>query len=545
MAMNAFWNAYTSGTARDTQLVPVDALKWDSYDQRVRRYELFTAFVTSTVYSDIYRHARTRMDAAQLYKFTRSIYNPSARLIDLYASFVYGGALDMEHLTGGALPIITDNDALIDALRQVYQWSRLAELKTLYVRDGAQHGDAPIKVIDDPERGKVRLELLDPRKLRHVEFDAVGNVKAAVIEYEREDALDAAVFVPGANGLHPLERTAQSYTYTEIIDHDPTDDALIRFRTYKNGEPFAFTQDEDGEDVAEWSEPYGFVPLVIAGHKATTKHWHRNAFDSVIPGIDTANDAASLLLDQVRKSTNPIWAFIGVSGGTLDLSVDKKDAVPFVKLPTGGDAKPLVFPLDITGALEHLRELLKEIERNAPELALQRIRESSGSLTAPGVRTAYSDAIGRIEEARGSYDGGLVRALQMAVTIGGYRGYDSFASFGLDSYAAGDLDFYVKDRPVISDELTSEQRITALQSVGNSPAPVQRLILKEMNFSDADIDDVLAEAEKQAQAQQNQLTEADANNADALMQKLMAGDGGASGQPTVPVPQPNPAQVNA
>lgn len=528
MALNAFWTTFNSSNARDSQLVPVEALEWGSYEQRIRRIELFTAFVTNTVYSDIYRYARVRMEAQQLYKFTRNIYNPSARLIDLYASFVYGGAIDMEHLTGGAIPVVTDNKALIDALRQTYISSRLSELKTLYVRNGAQYGDAPIKIIDDPARGKVRLELIDPRKLTYVDFDPVGNVKTAVIEYERTDPVDPRILTPSKRGIHPLERDPESYTYTEIIDRPDEQSEDIRFRTYKNGELYPFQQDEDGSDIAEWTMPYGFVPLVVAGHKPTTMHWHRNAFDTIIPGIDTANDAASLLLDQIRKSTNPIWAFIGVTGDSVDLSVDKKDKVPFIKLPVGGDAKPLVFPLDIAGSLENLREILAEIERNAPELALQRIRESAGNLTAPGVTAAYGDALGRIQEACGSYDGGLTRGLQMAVSIGGFRGYEGYEGFNLESYNKGKLDFYIKDRVVIPDELTKQAKLTAIQGVKDLPSELQKLSLREMGYSDDDIDAVVVQTEAQQQsARQDQINANDATAVQQLLDKMGLGGNGA------------------
>ena len=117
-----------------------------------------------------------------------------------------------------------------------------------------------------------------------------------------------------------------------------------------------------------------------------------------------------------------------------------------------------------------------------------------GSLTAPGVRSAYNDAIDSFIEAQGNYDDGLIRAQKMAVSIGGFRGYDGFSAFNLDSYAAGDLEHFIGERAIISDELTKQEKIAALQAAG---VPVQ-LILRELGYDEEDIEDVLAWQEEQA-----------------------------------------------
>jgi len=51
---------------------------------------------------------------------------------------------------------------------------------------------------------------------------------------------------------------------------------------------------------------------------------------------------------------------------------------------------------------------------------------------------------------RDRYDDALVRAHQMAISIGGYRGYDQFAGFNLDSYKAGALEHSIGKRPVFA-----------------------------------------------------------------------------------------------
>jgi hypothetical protein len=51
---------------------------------------------------------------------------------------------------------------------------------------------------------------------------------------------------------------------------------------------------------------------------------------------------------------------------------------------------------------------------------------------------------------RAGYDSALMRAHQMAVAIGGMRGYVGYQGFSLDSYRAGALEHSIGDRPVFA-----------------------------------------------------------------------------------------------
>ena len=494
-SLNAFWNAYTgANTGRDTQLVPLEELGWDDYPERLRRYAIYEAYRTNTVYSNLFRLAAARKANSNMYRYSRSIYNPVARQNDLLQAYIYGGSIDTEDLSGGNLPIVQAGGVdVIEPLKQLIKWSRLQELNPLRVSTGATLGDAPLKLVDDPKRGKVWIEQLDPRKVNDMTVDAVGNVKGIVIEYEREEEADLADFQPGKR--HPLETMARTYTYTEVITKEPNSSS-VRFRYYKDGEPFDYVNNVPGGEYADYISDLPFVPVVWGGHKPTALGFYANAFGLATPKIDEVNDAASLLNDQIRKTVNVIWAYTGVGPGqTVNFETTARDQVPYVTLPVGGDAKPLVAPLQLAEALANIQSMLLELERDMPELALQRVREQSSSLSAPGVRAAYSDAIGRIELARSSYNASLVRALQMGVTIGGMRGYDGFAGFNADSYDDGRLDFHVGDRSVISDELSKSDKIMALGNVNTMTAPLQKLALEAMGYSTEDVDSVTGGAE--------------------------------------------------
>lgn len=455
-------------TFNEKALIPDERLGWDTFAHRLTRYNLNDAYYNNTVYRDILVSAERHREARKLYKFVRGIYNPVARQVDLYVAKTYGGALDLETLTGGAVPLIGGNERLYAAIRQLWLWSNWAQQKSLYVRNGAKLGDTFLQVIDEPKKGKVRLEVLHPAKVRDVTVDAVDNVKAIVIEYLRTDPV-----------------TGRDYLYTKEIDGD-------RFATYRDDEPYAYFEDEQGQPVAEWPNPYGFVPVVLTRHKDVGLHFGASSFHSATPKIDELNDAASMLNDQVRKNVNVIWYMGGATKKDLKLDTEK-DTLPLLSGPEGSQPFPMVASLNIADAGANLDRMLIEIERDMPELALYRIRES-GNLTAPGVTAGYSDAIDRFIEARGNYDDGLVRAQMMAVSIGGYRGYTNFEGYTLDSYAAGDLEHWIGERPVIDDTLSKKERLDTLQAAG---APLW-MILQEMGYPQDVIDRAMAEKEAQA-----------------------------------------------
>lgn len=475
MPNSSIWNRLVTAARmavlafNEKALIPTDNYEWNDYQSRLFRYALAEAYYANIAYRNISSFSSRLKSNSSLYRHIRGIYNPVSRLTEAYAAKVYGGSLDFEDLSRGAIPLTMASDELKLAIRQLWLWSNWGIQKTLYVRYGAQLGDVFLKVIDEPEKEKVRLEIVHPGKIKDCVFDAVGNVKEINIEYER---------------VEPDGKTW--YVYGEKITQQS-------FATTKAGKPYAYNTDENGKGVTEWPNPYGFVPMVLTKHKDMGQVWGANAFHGQIGKIDELNDAASLLNDQVRKAVNVMWYFAGATKRpTLDTSTENKDEIAILYGPSDSQPFAMIAPVDITAAGANIQALLSEIERDMPELALHRLRDG-GNLTAPGVRSAYSDAIDRFTEAQGTYDDGLIRAHKMAVTIGGLRRYKGFESFGLDSYDNGDLEHFINERPIVSDELTKEQKLQALQA-GQAPL---WLIMRELDFDEETIDEVNAWKEEQ------------------------------------------------
>lgn len=454
---------------------------WDLYEARLFRYRHYDLYYANKAYTEIERYAQTHRFKRGLYRHTRAIYNPVFRLVELLASKAYNGPLDWELMHTGAIPFDRLDDAHRSAIRNLWKWSNMGSFKTRYPRNTARFGDSIIKVVDEPFKDKVRLELLHPGLIADATITPQGTFDRAVIGYWRQDD-------------DPL---SSPWWYEEVIDKD-------RFATYKNGEPYAEYVDADGTPITSWNNEYGFVPLVLTRAIELDKDWGAAPFFPTLDKIDQVNDLASITYDQVRKVVNPIFWLEGVSSLHQVQSAitgddsSPRDQMPVMLGPIGSRPEAMVANLDIAAALDAINSILEEIEKDHPELALHKQRQGE-RVTAPGTLTAYDDAIQRFQDFRGVTDGGLLRAHQMALTIGGIRNYAGFSAFGADSYDQGDLDFEVAERPVLADHLTKKERVELLIQ-SNGP---RRKIWSELGLTEAEIDEAEQDLEARQQAMPN------------------------------------------
>jgi hypothetical protein len=475
------WLTYRYGAlAPLTTLAAQERADWESYEARLFRYVLADLYYHNKVFTELERFRVQHLSQRGLYKYTRGLYNPVFRYCKLVAAKCYGGVLDWENMAGGAVPFDGLPSGAVEAIRNLWKWSNFGVTKTVYANQAVRFGDGVIKVVDDPERGKVWFEMLHPGLIRQAWVDAVGHVQRVIIEYERLD-----------------ETTGRPYLYREEIDGE-------RFATYRveadgTAQLWAYRQDADGNPVAEWANPYGFVPLALAQAEPTGRAWGQPPYHAVLDKVDQVNDLASLLADQVRKSVNPVWYMAGVQSVKQmqeeTLVADEqgqaeaeRGSVPILLGPAGSQPHAMVTPLDLDAGLATVDALLREIERDLPELTLHRMRDSAPH-SAPAVALVYDDVLDRLQEVRANLDAALLRAHQMALTIGGVNGYPGFERFGADDYARGNLDFQIADRPIFRDNLSQRERLELLLQ---SDAP-QAWVWDELGKTEAEIAQATAE----------------------------------------------------
>jgi hypothetical protein len=474
---------------------------WNSTNARAMRYRLNWAMFENTAYRKVNRWAQRYMAEYGLYRFIRPIYNPAYRLGDWWQSHLWGGNLDPEAGDGkavpSAIPVFTDDENLRLAIAQLWKWSNWQTQKGIVTLHGPVLGDSVIKIVDDKDKQRVYMLPIHPGKLYDVALDVWGNVKGYDFREERQDP-----------------KTGTMATFREVCTRNGDN---VNFITYKNGAIF----DWDGDGKPQWSEPYGFVPMVLIKHRNVGMDFGWSEMHPGMPDFREVDDQASLLNDQIRKIVNAGWLFSGVTPPKTDPKPGKTDEMTSVQAGNpegdrqntpalygnaGASATPLVAPMQIADVLSGIEKIIAKIERDYPELS-EDIDNASGDVSGRALRINRQPVITKVKERRPNYDNALIRAQQMAVAIGGYRGYEGFKGYDLDSYAAGKLDHSIDpNRPVYEkdplDDLEVETELwTSAKAAKDAGVPLL-VFLRRQGWTDKQIADLQADPDyKTAQEQ--------------------------------------------
>lgn len=429
--------------------------KFSQLEARRLRYGVMFAMYENTAYSDIHRWAASYRSKNGLYKYIRNIYNPSYRIGEFWKASLLGGKLDPDAGDGqavsSALPILTESEDVRRAIAQLWKWSKWQGKKDVLSLQGAILGDAVIKVVDDTQREKVYLSVVHPSSIKDVELDAWGNVKGYVIEEKRPDPRSS--------------RDDRTCTYLEVAERDETEN--IQYSTYLDGQLY----DWNGQG-AKWSEPYGFVPMVMFQHNDVGLEY---GWSELYPGLSKfreVDDLASKLSDQIRKAVAAPW-LLGMkkpettprakgAAKTDEAPQPGRDEIPMLYAGDGkaASATPLVAPLDIAATAAYIKDILADIEQDYPELSAD-LHNVQGDISGRALRINRAPAEKKVLQRRPNYDAAVAQAQMMALAIGGMRGYQNFETFSLDSFAQGALDHSIGDRPVFArdplDDLEEEK----------------------------------------------------------------------------------------
>jgi hypothetical protein len=474
----------------------LDDTDFSNWDARRLRYQINWAMYENTAYRKMHTWSAAYKTNFGLYRYIRNIYNPAYRLGEFYKAHIWGGRLDPEAGDGSnipsALPIITDNPSIRPAIAMLWQWSNWQTKKDVNTLKGTIFGDAVVKVIDDPEHEKVYLKGINPATLKTVDLDPFGNVKGYEIIEER---------------LDPRRSNAQiKVLYREVCSRDGDN---VVYQTYLDNDLYAW--DDDG--VAEWAIPYGFVPVVLVQHNDAGFNWGWSELHPGLSKFREVDDLSSKLSDQIRKMVDAPALLAGVSApkNTLETtSAGRKllsdpeggrEELPALYAPAGSSFTPMVSSLSIAEAANYIKDILKSIEEEYPELS-DNLHNIQGDISGRALRINREPVEDKIAERRARYDNALVRAQQMALSIGGYRKYQSFASFNLDSYKQGALDHSIGERPAFRKDPTDDLDTESLfwdvankaRAFGMSPAQ----FLRREGWEQKEIDEFVTSDEYQA-----------------------------------------------
>lgn len=478
-SLRAFREEFVTSVTSDESFADPEARKV--------RYDILWAQYENTVFRSTHAWAGTYKTRYALYRYIRSVYNPAYRIGEFWKSHLWGGTLDADAGETGALPVVTNNEALRPHIADLWQWSNWFTKKDVVSLHGSVYGDVILKVIGSLDHEKVYLETVYPGTVTELLKDPFGNIKGYTIEEER--------LSPNNNRV---------VTYKETAERSGQD---VVYKTYLNDALYAWN------DVAsQWSVPYGFIPMVHIQHNDVGLEWGWSELHPSRSKMHELDDLGSLLSDQIRKSVNAKWFFSGVkaSSPSLAMSTTETTARPepgreeepaLYSSDPGAKAQPMVAPIDIEGAVLHINEILKDLERDYPELKFDTLRVG-GEVSGRALRVARQPAETKVLQRRANYDDALKRALQMALTIGGVRGY--FPGISLDSYEGGALDFEFGDRPVFAADVMEDYEEAksfwgAAEQAKKAGLPLA-FFLKRMGWSEEELEELANSPEMQARA---------------------------------------------
>lgn len=437
-AMQAFRRVYSD---------PGGEQRKQAFDARQAVYGLRWAYYTNSAFDDLERWQVYR-STHRLYRMTRSIYNPTARLVDFYTGAVFPGRLSVEPGKPSAIPLGEDTPpALRTAIAEVYRASNWQANKSVMIRWGGALGETLIEIMDDVERGQVYLQNTWPGYVADLELDAMGNVKAYAIEYTAED------------------ENEQPYRYRKEVDK------LI------------FTEYRNEVVMRTWPNPYGFVPACWCVHRNEGGDHGAPAIRNV-GKIDELNSLAAHVLDELHKRMSAPVLFAGqtsIAGGQAKRPPSDQAAQEAIPVVTGSqDASIHAVDIpDMAGPMASLERIIAEVEADHPELTFYQQLRDMQQVTGPGAARLMGDVEALVGDAQANYDEQMRKALQMAVAIGGWRlsqgdwgspnrQQAAYQGFDLDSYDRGDLDFEIDARPLIPltklEQLEIERQELALQN---------------------------------------------------------------------------------
>jgi hypothetical protein len=394
----------------------------------------------------------------------RGIYNPATDIVDAYPRYTLKGRLRPTDVAvaGEDVTVVAEEAdrqaALEAAILAMWQWSNMETEKAMIARWAANLGDVLLMVVADPGRRKVWIEVHHPGELTEVDFDSRGNIVYARYTTQREDPRD----VSWALRTNASSKS-RSYKYEAIY-------TKAEFLTLKDGKPFSY----DGRG-ARLPNPWGFVPLVLTQHIASGGPWGLNAYHQSLGPINEVNLDASVVGQLIGQYLAPQWAIFGAK----NQQKIRRDGGAWI-FDEATDAKALVAQLQIDQAYTHITGILDFMKERHPELQVAKIREMN-AVSGVAIRALLSDLITILEDAQSNYDSGIIRALQMGMTMGASMNLTLFTDLG--TYEEGALAFTF-DRPEILPvselerlqadqqraDLTRQADLAANPTTGTAPA---------------------------------------------------------------------------
>lgn len=473
--------------------------------------QLEAAYYNGQTYDEIVAYLR-RMAGNTGTRTVKPLKNPAYRVVEFHAAHLWPGE-SLEQ----AFRFETGTAEIERTVRQIWAWSNFGAKRQMFARRYAMLGNLFLKVAQTPDKQRVFFRYLDPRWVTRFLFD---DQDRGYLVYIR---LDIPVSQIDANG------DDQSSYVTEIWDKGA--DHYIRWE-HKQGA--GASPEVMGTPVLEgiMSRLFGidFIPIVHAPFKDDASGLGLGAYQIQLPKIEEANRLATelhgklfrhnqptnvVMANSVDKSGRPMPApripgiegylrravTPGITYGT-DGAQDTPGTSSTVEVVNVGDEQwiylggnasieSLIPKIAWADALAILDSYMGELADDLPEMVYSQIRGIPGDASGEALRIRLMAAIDKAFEARANVLPALVRANQMAITLG----QNGSLFDGLGRFEDGGLDHSLTLLPVIPqndlERLDADAKRAANAVVKDQAGWPRRVIFTEAGYTAREADQMI------------------------------------------------------
>jgi hypothetical protein len=435
----------------------------------------------------------------------RALRQSAHRSVEFFVSTIWPGVLP------DALPIETENEAIIPAIEQVWQWSNWSSQKQVLIRKAASMGEVFVKVATRPDNSRVFFQLIDPRHVLDFDTDERGFLTWIRIDVPlaqrtgdkvklltRTEVWDRRVLAGvAADGVLEMGGTLRMW------EHDKGDEPDLD----RLGPPI------ERRPLSDFG--IDFIPIVQCQWQDRGEQHGAGAYVHAVEKLLEADRIVCRLHQQLYRANTETWVLEaagrvdslgreipppqvdGLSGSSTrdDGRVQVGDS-RLVRVPSGWTMQPKIAPINYADALAVANAHMQEIRRDLPELAYFDATELGANASGRARRIHLAPAIDRALEARANCEEALIRLDQMALTIGQNAGLPLFANLG--TFEAGAF----AHRFATRDVLPSDRLEEAQADLAEAQALVQQMallvsappvLLERAGYTSEQVDIILAE----------------------------------------------------
>lgn len=389
--------------------------------------------------------------------------NPTNAVAQFYRATLWPGTI-REDDAESALPLImperTTNDALRAAIHGVWRASNWNSLKDDVAYDNANLGEQVLKIVEGKPTKPPYVQVIQPEFLTDLDVDG-----RRYLTYIR---LDIPISSIDAESLG--YRTADQYRTiwrTEIWDKRRS-----TYRVWVHQEGATTPDNELGTPLidTELDQVYGvdFIPFVHMMHERSSASPRGipatlRAFDKIVY-LDVLATSLHQRLNNHNTDEKVLQSQLtGAMGEPLpppmlgDAGKVTVNGTTIWSLPSGWTMNNTASLIDF---VSHAAEVVTTYESlkntDLPELAWGLISESGNDVSGKALQYQLTAAKARCDQARGMAEDALIRATQMALSVGQAMEVAGFDAASIGTYDTGALDFWIDDRPIVP--LTEQER---------------------------------------------------------------------------------------